>query len=185
MIGEVALKNLLQGGAPMEDDFWTYMLRQHFLPLISMAKDNPMLGNEIWPILQRLEIQQRWAIYGEWFQKTYDGSLEMRLKKAYVTRETKGVLRRLSSKNQGQSARALAKIAHHNPCVLFRIAIDQVMSYDNLADPLIEAFRTLSPIGYDILTYSLLDAFSQTERPRMKDDGTNVSHWLQSMSPPL
>ncbi|CAG7849120.1 THO complex subunit 2 [Serendipita indica DSM 11827] len=179
-IAREQLKN--EGGPPTEDDFWTYVLRRHFLPLVSMAKDNPMLGNEIWPILQRLEIQQRWAIYAEWFQRTYDGSLEMRLKKAYVTRETKGVLRRLSSKNQGQSARALAKIAHHNPCVLFQIAIDQVMSYDNLADPLIEAFRTLSPIGYDILTYSLLDAFSQTERPRMKDDGTNVSHWLQSLA---
>jgi THO complex subunit 2 len=156
------------------------MTRLHFLPLMSMSKDNSLMGGEIWPILQRLEPATRWAIYAEWLQSSYDKSLEMKLKKALVTREAKGVLRRLNSKNQGQSARALAKIAYHNPCVVFSIAIGQVMSYDNLAEPLIEALRTLTPIGYDILTFCLLDAFSQSDRPRMKDDGTNVAHWLQS-----
>ncbi|KAG8827201.1 THO complex subunit 2, partial [Serendipita sp. 399] len=163
-------------------EFWTAMLRVHFLPLLSMSKDNALLGNEIWPLLQRMSANERWSIYAEWLQKTYEGTFEMKLKKALVTREAKGVLRRLSSKNQGQSARALAKIAHQNPCVVFSIAISQVMSYDNLADPLIEALRTLSPIGYDVLTFCLLDAFSQTDRPRMKDDGTNVAHWLQSLA---
>ncbi|KAG8791241.1 THO complex subunit 2, partial [Serendipita sp. 398] len=161
---------------------WINMLRVHFLPLLSMSKDNALLGNEIWPLLQKLGNHERWSIYAEWLQKTYDENFEMKLKKALVTREAKGVLRRLSSKNQGQSARALAKIAHQNPCVVFSIAISQVMSYDNLADPLIEALRTLSPIGYDVLTFCLLDAFSQTDRPRMKDDGTNVAHWLQSLA---
>ena len=145
-----------------------------------MSKDNALLGMELWPILQTMEQSKRWSIYAEWLQRTYENAFEMRLKKALVTRECKGVLRRLSSKNQGQSARAFAKIAHHNPCVVFTIAIGQVMSYDNLADPLIEALRTLTPIGYDILTFCLLEAFADPERPRMKDDGTNVAHWLQS-----
>lgn len=158
------------------------MIRVHFLPLVSMSKDNSSLGMELWPILQQLERPQRWGIYAEWLQRTYDLNSEMRLKKALVTRECKGVLRRLSSKNQGQSARAFAKIAHHNPCIIFTVAIDQVMSYDNLADPLIEALRTLSPIGYDILTFCLLVAFGDPNKPRMKDDGTNVAHWLQSES---
>ena len=147
-----------------------------------MARDNPLLGIELWPLLEGMEMRKRWSIYAEWLHRAYEDNLEMRLKKALVTREVKGVLRRLNAKNQGQSARALAKIAHHNPCVVFNIAIGQVMSYDNLADPLMEALRTLTSIGYDILTFSLLDAFSQPDRPRMKDDGTNVSHWLQSSS---
>lgn len=156
------------------------MIRVNFFPLLSMSEDNALLGMELWPMLQKMDQPSRWSLYAEWLQATYNHSLELQLKKALATRESKGILRRLSAKNQGQSARALAKIAHHNPCVVFNVSIDQVMSYDNLTEPVMEALRTLTPIGYDILTFSLLDAFSQEERPRMKDDGTNVAHWLQS-----
>lgn len=160
--------------------FWSELIRTHLIPVISMSKDNALLGMELWSVIKLMDSSTRWSLYAEWMERTYESSPELRLKKALAARESKGVFRRLSSKNQGPSSRALAKIAHHNPCVLFSIGIDQVMSYDNLADPLVEALRGLTPIGLDILTFCLLDAFSRPDRPRMKDDGTNVAHWLQS-----
>jgi len=42
--------------------------------------------------------------------------------------------------------------------------------------------RWLSSLSFDVLTYTCLSHLSSPSRPRMKSDGTHLSHWLQSLS---
>ncbi|KAF9518542.1 hypothetical protein BS47DRAFT_1388951 [Hydnum rufescens UP504] len=50
------------------------------------------------------------------------------------------------------------------------------------ATPIAESARSLTFLGYDVLIYTIPTAFSNSSKPRMKDDGTSVALWLQSLS---
>jgi THO complex subunit 2 len=47
------------------------------------------------------------------------------------------------------------------------------MAYDNLV---VHA----TTMGFDVLVYIILDALSNPNKERVKDDGVNTSDWLQS-----
>lgn len=102
------------------------------------------------------------------------------VKKAEAERDIKSVLRRLSTDNVKTLGKSLVKIAHTNPTIVFAIVLNQVQSYDNLINPVIEAVRYLTAFGYDVLAFSLLDALS-SGKTKTKDDGTSVAMWLQGM----
>ena len=161
---------------------WEGIVRMHLVPALSLGEPNPSSSMEVWDILKNYSYTTRFSFYGEWKDRLYKRLPEMRVKKAEAERDAKGLLKRLSVDNVKQFGRSLAKIAHTNPTVLFEIALNQVQSYDNLIGPVVESARYLTPFGYDVLAYSLLDALSNPEKERTKTDGTNISLWLQSGS---
>lgn len=65
--------------------------------------------------------------------------------------------------------------------MIWTVALNQVMSYDNLILPVIDAARYLTELGYDVLAYCVLDALSGT-RNKTKEDGTSVAMWLSGKS---
>lgn len=99
------------------------------------------------------------------------------MRKAEAEKEVKSILRRLSTDNVKQLGKSLAKVAHTNPTVIWSVVLNQVMSYDNLILPVIDAARYLTDLGYDVLAYCVLDALSGT-RNKTKEDGTSVAMWL-------
>ncbi|KAF8138151.1 hypothetical protein EV363DRAFT_1292738 [Boletus edulis] len=74
----------------------------------------------------------------------------------------------------------VAKLAHSNPCIFFANAVNQIMAYDNLAGVVIQALRYVTNMGFDVLVYVILDALSNPYKNRVKDDGVNISDWLQT-----
>lgn len=54
------------------------------------------------------------------------------------------------------------------------------MAYDNLASVVIQALRYVTNMGFDVLVFIILDALSNPNKARLKDDGVNTSDWLQS-----
>ena len=82
--------------------------------------------------------------------------------------------------NTNRLSLPMAKLAHANPCTVFLEAVKQVQAYDNLVEPIAESARSLTTMGYDVLTYAVLSALSNQDKPRMKEDGTSVAMWLQS-----
>lgn len=161
---------------------WEGILRMHLIPALAISEPNPSTTHELWEILRNFPYTARFAIYGEWKDRLYKRLPELRVKKVETDKEAKSMLKRLSADNVKQFGRSLAKIAHTNPCPLFEIALNQVQSYDNLIAPVVDSFRYLTPFGYDVLAYSLLDALSNPEKERTKSDGTNISLWLQSLA---
>lgn len=161
---------------------WEGIIRMHLIPALSLSHPNPANSVEFWEVLRNFTCVQRFQFYGEWKDRSYKRFPEMRVRRAEAERDAKSLLKRLSVDNVKQFGRSLAKVAHCNPCVLFEIALNQVQSYDNLVGPVVESVRYLTPLGYDVLGYSLLDALSNPEKERTKTDGTNISLWLQSLA---
>ena len=69
---------------------------------------------------------------------------------------------------------------HSNPCIFFTNAVNQIMAYDNLAGVVIQALCYVTIMGFDVLLFVVLDAFSNPNKDRVKDDGVNTSDWLLS-----
>ena len=161
---------------------WEAIIRMHLIPALALSDPNPSSSMELWDVIRTFHYTTRFALYGEWKDRSYKRFPELRVRRAEAERDAKGLLKRLSVDNVKQFGRSLAKIAHTNPCVLFEIALKQVQSYDNLIGPVVESARYLTPFGYDVLAYSLLDALSNPEKDRTKSDGTNISLWLQGLA---
>lgn len=155
--------------------------REFLLPTISLQRANAVCSVESWlGVIRHFDVETRWSLYGEWKQSLYKKIPELRVTFVEADREAKGVLRRLSTKNISQMSRNIAKLCYSNPCIVLTNIIKQVESYENMAATIIDAFRYFVNISFDVLSYILMDAFTDPSKQRIKSDGTNASIWLQS-----
>ena len=160
---------------------WFDFIRTALLPATSLLEHHTPAALELWSVLSLLPIERRFALYGEWKDSLYRRIPALAVRKAEAERDVKSILRRLSTENVKQLGKTFAKIAHTNPTIIFAVALNQVQSYDNLIVPVVDAARYLTELGYDVLTYSLLDALS-SGKSKTKEDGTSVALWLQGAS---
>ncbi|KDQ14762.1 hypothetical protein BOTBODRAFT_32521 [Botryobasidium botryosum FD-172 SS1] len=167
---------------------WLNISRLFLLPALSMVRSNAAFTVEVWNVLRHFDITERWGLYGEWSEmpRVYP---ELQVRNVEVSREVKAILRRVTvtrdksiDSNGNKLSLPMAKLAHANPCTVFLEAVKQVQAYDNLVEPIAEAARSLTTIGYDVLIYAILAALSNQNRPRMKEDGMSVAMWLQNLA---
>lgn len=88
----------------------------------------------------------------------------------------------MKKKNSKHVGRALAKVAHSNPLVIFRVILTQVESYDNMINPIIESLGFMTPLALDVLSYMLPVHLADTSRRRLQGDGMNIAHWFQHLA---
>ncbi|GAA5926046.1 Tho2p [Sporobolomyces koalae] len=160
---------------------WLDLLRIHLLPSLSLLSNHSVSSLEVWAILSLFPIEKRFELYGEWKDVWYRKIPILGVRKAEAEKDVKSILRRLSTENVKKLGKTLAKVAHTNPTVIWSVALNQVMSYDNLILPVIDAARYLTELGYDVLAYCVLDALSGT-RNKTKEDGTSVAMWLSGIA---
>jgi THO complex subunit 2 len=146
-----------------------------------MVKAQSILAVDLWNILKNFETHQRWQLYAEWSPESYRSHPTLEFRGKEVNREVKNLLRRLSHENVDRHMMTITKIAHSNPCILFRIIASQVQAYDNMVPELIKVLGRVTILPLDVLTYVLVDAFSQPDKEHVKDDGISVTDWLTSM----
>ncbi|KAJ1955071.1 THO2 plays a role in transcriptional elongation, partial [Linderina pennispora] len=111
--------------------------------------------------------------------------IEVLMKKA--RRDVNSVMRRLSGENARAMGRRLCHLCHATPTFSLAVILGQVTSYDNLVEPVVEAFRYLSPMDADILFYLIIQMINDPERDnqkrkKLKPDDVNPAHWLQSLA---
>ncbi|KAG6833844.1 hypothetical protein H0H87_011778 [Tephrocybe sp. NHM501043] len=162
--------------------FWFKVLRVYLLRALPLIRGNAVCTVEVWNIIRQYSTTSRWRLYGEWKTTMYDSHPELRVRASQARSETKGILRRLSINTNDTLSGTVAKLAHSNPCIFFDRAVHQIMSYDNLANVVIQALRYVTNMGFDVLVYIIVDAFSNPSKSRLKDDGVNTSDWLQSLA---
>ncbi|KAJ7067990.1 transcription factor/nuclear export subunit protein 2-domain-containing protein [Mycena amicta] len=162
--------------------FWFSMLRKFLLPALSLVRGNAICTVEVWNIMRYFETTSRWRLYGEWRSATYMSHPELRVRHAQVEQESSDVMKRISLKTFDALSGTVAKLAHANPCIFFRSAVSQIMSYDNLANPVVQALRYVTNMGFDVLVFIILDSLANPEKERVKPDGVNISDWLQSLA---
>ncbi|KAF0713416.1 Aste57867_4353 [Aphanomyces stellatus] len=193
-------KLLLLGGQLCHDQFlWTKLLRilcsenhaippdavesliSHcFLPALSLHQCCPTLVYQMWDLLKGFSCPKRYAFYQEW-QDQYKSTPELMLIQAQTVQATRKIMRRLTADRTKPTGRLLTHVALANPLVAFRTILQQLQSYENLIQPVVESVKYISPLGMDVLSFVLI---SELSRPRstFKSDGQNVSLWLSSLA---
>lgn len=174
----VKLCRLARASPDPASDVWMHVLMTYVIPTLSLAPANPMLADEVWQWIGKFPYVKRYTIYGTWQHREYDNVPELLVARATAAKETKKIMRRVSKDNVKQFGRALAKISHKNPVVCFATILDQLQVYENMIVPVVDCFRYLSDLSFDVLSFVMLEDLSNPLRSRLKEDGANLSMWL-------
>nr|GMD23387.1 THO complex subunit 2 [Ipomoea batatas] len=151
------------------------------LPSLQLIPANPAVGQEIWELLSLLPYEVRYRLYGEWEKD--DEQLPMLFAARQTAKlDTRRILKRLAKENLKQLGRMVAKLAHANPMTVLRTIIHQIEAYRDMITPVVDAFKYLTQLEYDILEYVVIERLAQSGRDKLKDDGLNLSDWLQSLA---
>lgn len=153
------------------------------LPAISlMESPNCCLAEEIWSVLRVYPYHLRYRLYGVWKTETFSQHPLLLKKKAKTQKNIKRIMQRISKENVKPTSRALAKLSHCAPGLLFDYVLSQIQLYDNLIGPVVDSLKYLTSLSFDVLGYSIIEALNNPDKDRTKHDGTSISLWLQSLS---
>ncbi|KAM6546773.1 hypothetical protein CsatB_027509 [Cannabis sativa] len=151
------------------------------LPSLQLIPANPAVGQEIWEVMSLLPYEVRYRLYGEWEKE--DERMPMLLAARQIAKlDTRRILKRLAKENLKQLGRMVAKLAHANPMTVLRTIVHQIEAYRDMIAPVVDAFKYLTQLEYDILEYVVIERLAQGGRDKLKDDGLNLSDWLQSLA---
>ena len=161
---------------------WIALTKRLLVPALSLTRRNSGTVAEVWSLLKNFQIPVRYNIYAEWFTGQTSRLPDLQAAFDLARAETKDVLKRISKKNTKQMARALAKVATSAPGVVFSVAFNQIESYDNLSEVIVDCARFFTDLGYDVLTWSLMNSLGARGRNRVQADGMLTSKWLSALS---
>ncbi|EFW23119.1 THO complex component [Coccidioides posadasii str. Silveira] len=161
---------------------WMDLCRRLLVPALSLTKNNPGVVNEVFELLNYFPQHVRFSIYAEWYFGQTSRLPDIKSAFDQARFETKDALKRLSKTNVRPMARTLAKIAYANPGIVINVAVGQIESYENLIEVVVECARYFTYLGYDILTWSLINSLGQKGRSRMQESGLLTSRWLNSLA---
>ncbi|KAI5072915.1 hypothetical protein GOP47_0013021 [Adiantum capillus-veneris] len=151
------------------------------LPSLQLLPANPAIGLEIWEVMSLLPYEMRYRLYGEW--EMDDERIPLLVAARQTAKlDTRRILKRLAKENLKQLGRMVAKIAHANPMTVLRTIVHQIEAYKDMITPVVDAFKYLTQLEYDILEYVVIERLAQGGRDKLKEDGLNLSDWLQSLA---
>ncbi|XP_017971051.1 PREDICTED: THO complex subunit 2 isoform X3 [Theobroma cacao] len=151
------------------------------LPSLQLVPANPAVGQEIWEVMNLLPYEVRYRLYGEW-EKDDERNPTILAARQTAKLDTRRILKRLAKENLKQLGRMVAKLAHANPMTVLRTIVHQIEAYRDMITPVVDAFKYLTQLEYDILEYVVIERLAQGGRDKLKDDGLNLSDWLQSLA---
>ena len=161
---------------------WRDLCKRLLLPSVSLTEANPGVANEVFDLISLFPREVRYNMYAEWYYGQTSRLPDIKSAFDQARAETKDVLKRLSKTNIRPMARALARIAYSNPGIVINVAISQIESYENLIEVVVECARYFTYLGYDILTWSLINSLGQKGRSRVQEGGLLTSRWLNALA---
>mmetsp|Transcript_454 Transcript_454/g.661 ORF Transcript_454/g.661 Transcript_454/m.661 type:complete len:1353 (+) Transcript_454:201-4259(+) len=163
------------------------LLQSVLIPSLSLMPPNPAISASVWAVLSILPYSTRYQLYRDWSGSTAQSSkpLIQLLNEKEAGKAARYTLKRLSKENVRDMGRQVSKLTHSNPLVVFDNILNQIESYDNLIQMMVETVRFVTPLSLDVLGYCILSRLYKSDsgvnRSRLKDDGINMSQWLQSL----
>ena len=161
---------------------WIDLAKRLLVPALSLTKTNPGLVNEMFDLLKHFPVRSRFGIYAEWYTGPISRLPDIRAAFDIANAETKVTLKRISKTNTKPMARALAKIAYSSPGVVFEVTLNQIEAYENLIEVVVECARYFTYLGYDVLTWSLMNALGSGSRAAVGEDGMMTRQWLKMLA---
>nr|CAH8855365.1 unnamed protein product [Trichobilharzia regenti] len=155
------------------------LLDEVLLPSLSLVDANCCLAEEIWQMLRFMPYEHRYRLYGQW--KHFSAQTEPSLirRRAQVLCYAKAIMKRLSKENVKPMGRHLGKLSHSNPGLLFDHVLHTVQLFTNLINPVVEALKYVSSLGYDMLTFCIIEALV-SDQSKLED--LQFSQELQALS---
>ncbi|KAF8097255.1 hypothetical protein N665_0292s0034 [Sinapis alba] len=173
---EISRKHLKEARLRVEEALGTCLL-----PSLQLIPANPAVGHEIWEVMSLLPYEARYRLYGEW-EKDDERNPLLLAARQVAKLDTRWILKRLAKENLKPLGRMVAKLAHANPMTVLRTIVTQIEAYRDMIAPVVDAFKYLTQLEYDILEYVVIERLVQSGRAKLKDDGINLSDWLQSLA---
>lgn len=161
---------------------WVGLSKRLIVPALSLTEPNIGTVMEVYKLVERFDQQTRFSIYSEWFSGATSRQPDIKAAIEITKAQTRDILKRISKTNTRQMAQALAKVTYSSPGAVFAVALSQIESYDNLTEVVIECAEYFAPMGYDVLTWSLLSSLGGPTRDRVQANGLLTSRWLCALS---
>lgn len=167
-------------------------VEEFLLPALSAFPSNPSINLEAWKAIKHFPCRTRYAWYGKWRGSglgrdalSSDKPLWLIESELTAAKDARYALKRLSKDTIRETSRAIGKISHSGPLVVFSIMLSTIESYDNMIKVMVESMHYVAPLSLDVLCFCILNrltgAMGGVNRSRLKEDGVNVSQWLQSL----
>lgn len=169
-------------------------LELFLVPSMSYFPNNPAIASELWSVLVLLPYQIRYALYGSSRKRGLEKSALRSMSRppkpifqieseVNTSISTKFIFKRMSKENVKDMGRQLARVAHNNPMVVFTLMLNQIESYDNLIEMMVDSFKYMGILSLDVMGYCLLVSLGGEGevRDKVKEDGVNTAQWLSSL----
>ncbi|KAF6779915.1 hypothetical protein AHF37_00650 [Paragonimus kellicotti] len=155
------------------------LLDEVLLPSLNLVDANCCLAEEIWQLMRFMPYDHRYRLYGQWRHVSAQNEPRIIRKNAQMLVRAKAIMKRLSKENVKPMGRQLGTLSHSNPGLLFDHVLNTVQLYTNLVGPVVEALKYVSSLGYDVLTFCIIEALIADET---KLEDLQLSQSLQALS---
>lgn len=163
-------------------DKWFTYFRNYIFPAIGSISNNSIPVDKAYEVMKIFKPEERFNLYGELYQVLAKNNPHVKIFYGKAEKATKDLLKRLSKENVLPMMRRLAKISFSNPLPCFLTILQQIESYDNLNNLVVEAAGYFNEYGWDNLTLAILMRLSATGRASIQADGLNERQWIQSLA---
>ena len=178
----IGAKSLKEDESPRNRDRWHALLARLLVPALSLTSSNSSATNAVWDLLQQYPNTTRFKIYSEWYEGPTSRLPTIQAAFQRTKIDTQNTMKRLSTSNILTMARSLAKTAFPSPGVVFKVALGQIEAYSNLIEAFVECARYFTPLGYDVLVWSLMNSLSGDSRSRTQESSVLLTgRWLQAL----
>ncbi|VDK68981.1 unnamed protein product [Litomosoides sigmodontis] len=153
-----------------------------FVPALSLANGNFAYSQELWKLLSHLSYTIRYRTYARWKTIHTIRHPQINICRGSTFGMTRYVLKRLSKETVRMMGRQLGKLCHVHPAVVFDYILDQIQTFENLIEPVVESIRFLSDLEFDVLAFCIIEHLAAPDKQQLKASDGSLSPWLQSLS---
>ncbi|KAH7378483.1 transcription factor/nuclear export subunit protein 2-domain-containing protein [Phaeosphaeria sp. MPI-PUGE-AT-0046c] len=179
-IVRIGKKSLADDDSTGNRKLWVDFSATFIAPALSYSGKNPGVINEVWDLFKNFDTATRYLIYQQWFSSTKPASLKAMFEQARIA--TNHDLGRVAANNTKEYGRKIAKISYASPGIVFKLTLRRLISYPNMIDALVECVRYLTLLGYDCLTWTMVNFFIRPEKGGTQDDGMLAAPWLKNIA---
>ncbi|KAM3724364.1 THO complex subunit [Dirofilaria immitis] len=152
------------------------------VPALSLANGNFAYSQELWKLLSHLPYTVRYRTYARWKTVHTVRHPQINICRGSTFGMTRYVLKRLSKETVRMMGRQLGKLCHVHPAVVFDYILDQIQTFENLIEPVVESIRFLSDLEFDVLSFCIIEHLAAPDKQQLKASDGSLSPWLQSLA---
>ncbi|CAG9532705.1 unnamed protein product [Cercopithifilaria johnstoni] len=152
------------------------------VPALSLANGNFAYSQELWKLLSHLSYTVRYRTYARWKTVHTLRHPQINICRGSTFGMTRYVLKRLSKETVRMMGRQLGKLCHVHPAVVFDYILDQIQTFENLIEPVVESIRFLSDLEFDVLSFCIIEHLAAPDKQQLKASDGSLSPWLQSLA---